>query len=47
MNQKIAVAISPNPIKVSERVDENGNIIDPRTRQIIHKAGEETPAPVE
>jgi len=34
--------ISPNPVKTSERLDFNGNIIDPRTRQIIVPKEEET-----
>jgi hypothetical protein len=34
------VVISPNIQKVSERVDINGNVIDPRTKQIIRKADE-------
>ena len=29
------VVISPSPIKTSERIDINGNIIDPRTKQIV------------
>ena len=29
------VILSPNPIKTSERIDINGNVIDPRTKQII------------
>lgn len=29
------VIISPNPIKTSERIDFNGNVIDPRTKQVI------------
>jgi hypothetical protein len=34
------VVISPNLIKTSERIDMNGNVIDPRTKQIIRKADE-------
>jgi len=33
--QQCKVAISPNPIKTSERIDLEGNIIDPRTKRII------------
>lgn len=29
------VVISPNIIKTSERIDMNGNVINPRTKQII------------
>jgi phosphoribosylcarboxyaminoimidazole (NCAIR) mutase len=29
------VIISSNPIKTSERIDINGNVIDPRTKQIL------------
>lgn len=29
------VIISPNINKVSERLDKNGNVIDPRTKQVI------------
>ena len=29
------VIISSNPIKTSERIDINGNVINPRTKQII------------
>jgi len=32
------VSISPNLIRVSERLDKDGNVIDPRTRQIIRLA---------
>ena len=32
------VGISPNIQKVSERVDMYGNVIDPRTKQIIKPA---------
>ena len=35
------VYISPNLIKNSEMIDEFGNVIDPRTKQIIKKANEE------
>lgn len=34
------VVISPNLIKTSERIDMNGNVIDPRTKQVIRKADE-------
>ena len=32
------VVISPNPIKVSERLNQNGDVIDPRTKMVIRKA---------
>ena len=44
MNQKIAVGISPNPKKVSERIDIDGNVIDPRTKQVIKPKDHEEPA---
>ena len=34
--------ISPNPVKTVERIDFNGNIIDPRTRQVIVPKEKET-----
>lgn len=37
-NKRPGVYIDPNPVKVSERVDANGNVIDPVTKQIIRKA---------
>lgn len=46
------VVISPNIKKVSERLDKNGNVIDPRTKQVIapkeqavYSAPAETPVP--
>ena len=33
--------IADNIQKVSERLDMEGNVIDPRTKQIIRKANEE------
>jgi len=35
MEKKAKVIISPNPIKTSERMDIDGNIIDPKTKRII------------
>lgn len=35
------VVISPNLKKESEMIDRNGNVIDPRTKQIISKAEKE------
>ena len=32
------VVIDPNPRKERERLDKDGNIIDPRTKEIIKKA---------
>jgi hypothetical protein len=40
MTERIPVGISPNPIKTSERIDMDGNVIDQRTGQIIKKAEE-------
>ena len=39
------VIISPNPIKSAERIDFNGNIIDPRTKQILVPKEEEYVSP--
>jgi hypothetical protein len=39
------VIISNNPVKTKERLDFNGNIIDPRTKQIIVPKEEEYVAP--
>lgn len=38
--QRPRVVVSPNIKKVSERVDSNGNIIDPRTKQVIKRVDE-------
>ena len=38
MEKRVQVAVSPNPIKIAERLDIDGNIIDPVTKQIIKKA---------
>lgn len=35
MEQRVQVAVSPNPIKVTERLDIDGNIIDPISKRII------------
>lgn len=35
--QKPSVVISPNLKRTRERVDANGNTIDPRTKEIIKK----------
>lgn len=48
--EKGKVVISPDPIKTKERLDFNGNIIDPKTKQVIVPKEEEyipppTPAP--
>lgn len=37
MEKRVQVAVSSNPKKVSERLDINGNVIDPVTKQIISK----------
>lgn len=29
------VIISPNPIKTAERIDMNGNVVDPKTKRVI------------
>ena len=40
MEQRVQVAVSPNPIKVAERLDIDGNVINPQTKEIIKKADE-------
>lgn len=35
------VVISQRPVKTRERLDKDGNIVDPRTKQIIKKADEQ------
>ena len=40
MEQRTQVAVSPNPIKVTEHLDIDGNIINPQTKEIIKKADE-------
>ena len=40
------VAVSNNPTKISERLDVNGNVIDPRTRRVLRVRDEEDVAPV-
>lgn len=37
MEQRVQVAVSPNPIKIAERLDIDGNIIDPISKRIIEK----------
>ena len=32
------VVISSNPVRIREMLDKNGNVIDPRTKQIIKRA---------
>ena len=34
-NMATKVVISPNPVKTSERIDFKGNVINPRTKQVI------------
>ena len=34
--------IDPNPVRVREMLDKDGNVIDPRTKQIIRKADEKS-----
>lgn len=40
MEQRTQVAVSPNPTKVTEHLDIDGNIINPQTKVIIQKADE-------
>lgn len=37
---KPSTFIDPNPIRVREMLDKAGNVIDPRTKQIIRKNDE-------
>ena len=37
-SNKKSVFIDPNPVRVREMLDRDGNVIDPRTKQIIKKA---------
>jgi hypothetical protein len=36
--QKPRVIIDPNPVKIQIRVDQNGNVIDPITKEVIEEA---------
>ena len=38
MEERVQVAISPNPVKVSERVNADGDVVDPNTKEVIKKA---------
>ncbi len=38
--KKGGVYIAPNLIRTSERLDKDGNIIDPRTKRIIKRNGD-------
>ncbi len=40
MAERAGVTVSPNPIKVTEHLDIDGNIINPQTKVIIQKAEE-------
>lgn len=40
MEQRPQVAVSPTPIKEAERLDIDGNVIDPVTKEVIKKAEE-------
>ncbi len=40
VNVKKSVTIDPNPRKEKEMIDRDGNVIDPRTKQIIRKNNE-------
>ncbi len=41
------VVISPNPRKISERIDHNGNVINPITKEITQPIEQEYVAPVQ
>ena len=41
MENKPNIVISQNPTKVSERIDLYGNVIDPKTKQILILADKE------
>jgi len=38
MEQRPQVTVSPNPVKVTEHLDIDGNVIDPQTKVVIQKA---------
>lgn len=38
MEQRVQVVVSPNPVKVAERVNADGDVIDPKTKEVIKKA---------
>lgn len=40
------VIISPQPIKTSQRIDFNGNVIDPRSKQVLIPKEEDYVPPV-
>ncbi len=40
MEPRVQVAVSPDPIKVAERLDIDGNVINPVTKEVIKKADE-------
>jgi hypothetical protein len=40
MEQRTQVAVSPNPIKETEHIDIDGNVINPVTKEVIKEADE-------
>jgi len=40
MAEQVRVAVSPNPTKVTEHIDIDGNVINPVTKEIVKEAEE-------
>lgn len=40
MAEQVRVAVSPNPTKVTEHLDIDGNVINPVTKEIVKEAEE-------
>lgn len=40
MAEQVRVAVSPNPTKVTEHLDIDGNVINPVTKEIVRKEDE-------
>ena len=45
--QICGVVLSPNPVKTTERLNRNGDVIDPRTKQVITPRPAPPPTPPE
>lgn len=40
MAERTSVTVSPNPVKVTEHLDIDGNVINPQTKEVIQKSEE-------
>ena len=40
MAERTSVTVSPNPVKVTEHLDIDGNVINPQTKEVIKQADE-------